>query len=195
MTTMAIPRKGLAVVISGPSGCGKSTVCRRLVDLAGYRRSVSVTTRPPRPRERHGADYHFVTRDEFERMRRGGELLESSEHFGNLYGTPRGPVEEALTRGETVVLEIDVNGADQVAETMPSARRVFIMPPNRQELERRLRTRNTEDEDAVRLRLARTDLEMSRASSFDLVVVNDDLARVTSEVHQWVEAEARRADG
>jgi len=188
-------RNGLVVVISGPSGGGKSTICRRLCALAGHRYSVSATTRAPRPGERDGVEYFFVSRAQFARMRDQGELLEHSEHFGNLYGTPRRPVEEAVARGEVIVLEIDINGADQVAGAMPQARRVFVMAPDRAELERRLRGRGTEDENAIQNRLARADLEMARADSFDLQVVNDDPERATRQVADWIQAEVKRANG
>lgn len=187
--------RGLAVVISGPSGSGKSTLCGRLCQRPGYRFSVSATTRAPRQGERMGEDYHFVSRDEFAAMRDRGELLESSEHFGNHYGTPRRQVEEAVANGEIVILDIDVNGAEQVKERMPEARSVFVLPPSRQELESRLRSRGTEDEDALKRRLERADMEMSRAHRFGKRVVNDDLDRAADEMVRWIESEVKRSNG
>lgn len=191
------PRRngGIAVVVSGPSGSGKSTLCRRLLQRPGYRFSVSATTRPPRQGERMGEDYLFVTRDEFTAMRDRGELLESSEHFGNEYGTPRSQVEQAVAEGLVVILDIDVNGAEQVKERMPEARSVFVLPPSREELESRLRSRGTEDEEALKRRLERADMEMSRAPRFDKRVVNDDLDRAADEMVRWIESEVNRSNG
>jgi len=187
--------EGGVVVISGPSGGGKSTICRLLCRRPGYRYSVSVTTRAPRPKEKDGVDYDFVTPEKFARMRDENELLEHSRHFDNLYGTPRRPVDEAVAQGKIVVLEIDINGADQVKRTMPEARRVFVLPPNCEELERRLRNRGTEDEAAIQKRLARADREMARAGEFDMTVVNDHAERAAGEVARWIESEVNRANG
>ncbi|HRU06836.1 MAG TPA: guanylate kinase [Candidatus Brocadiia bacterium] len=186
---------GLAVVVAGPSGSGKSTLCKRLCQRPGYRFSVSATTRPPRAGERDGVEYHFVTRQRFDEMRDRGELLEWSEHFDNAYGTPRRPVEEAIAAGEIVILDIDVNGADQVRRAMPAAKRIFICPPSREVLEQRLRGRHTEDEAALQKRLARADMELSRAKDFDTQIVNGDLDRATEEMAHWIEAEVKRSHG
>lgn len=186
---------GIAVVVSGPSGSGKSTLCRRLLQRPGYRFSVSATTRPPRQGERTGDDYHFVSHDEFSAMLERGDLLESSEHFGNRYGTPRRQVEEGVAQGQVVILDIDVNGAEQVKERMPEARSVFVLPPSREELESRLRSRGTEDEEALKRRLERADMEMSRAPRFDKRVVNDDLDRAAEEMVRWIETEVNRSNG
>ena len=182
-------------MVSGPSGGGKSTISRRLRDLPSYWFSVSATTRSPRAGEHPGVDYLFVTRDAFLEMRDRRELIEHSEHFGNMYGTPKGPVEAAVARGEIAILEIDINGADQVLQHMPDARRVFVMAPNAEELERRLRSRGTEDDASVRTRLARADMEIARAKDFDVTVINDDVERTTTEVQRWIEAEVRRSNG
>ncbi len=149
------PCGGLAVVLSGPSGAGKTTVCRELVAQYGYERSVSATTRAPRAGERDGVDYHFLTRERFLEGVRRGEFLEHSEHFDNLYGTPKGPVERALQQGRTIILEIDINGAQQVMERLPAQDRfcIFLTAPDAREQERRLRNRRTEGEAAVRTRL------------------------------------------
>lgn len=194
----ARPCRGLAVVVSGPSGSGKSTLCRMLRERHGCRFSVSVTTRPPRGGERDGEDYWFVSREDFLAMRERGELLEFSEHFGNFYGTPRGQVEEAVASGDTILLDIDVNGAEQVRRSLPQARFAFILPPSREVLEARLRARGTEDETALAGRLARAEMEMSQAGRFDAQVVNDRLERAAEELVRWIEAEAkapRRPEG
>jgi guanylate kinase len=163
-------------VLSGPSGVGKGSVVqvlrRRHPDVW---LSVSVTTRAPRPGERHGVEYSFIDQAEFDRMVRAGELLEHDAHMGASYGTPRRPVEEQLARGVPVLLEIDMNGARQVRASMPEAQLVFLAPPSFDELARRLVGRGTEDPAKVRMRLDRARIEMAAEDQFDVVVVNDDL--------------------
>ena len=185
----------MVVVVSGPSGCGKTTICRRICERPGYRFSVSVTTRPRRPNERDGVDYHFVAPATFQAMRERGELVEWSEHFGACYGTPRQAVNEATAAGDTVVLDIDVNGADQTRQAAPDAKRVFVAPPSREALEARLRSRGTENADALSDRLARADMEMARSGDFDLTVVNDHVDRAADEIMEWIESEAKRTNG
>jgi guanylate kinase len=170
-------------VIAGPSGVGKGTIVRRLVQrLPRLRVSVSATTRPPRPAERDGVDYRFVSDEEFSRLIADGELLEWAEVFGHRYGTPAAPVREALSRGEDVVLEIDVQGAFQVRERDPRAVLVLIEPPSMAELERRLRERGTEDEARLAERLATAERELAERAAFDHVVVNDDLERAVDRL-------------
>ena len=198
MTGAALPSRagngprGTLVIVSGPSGSGKTTLVRRLLERRpGYRLSVSATTRPRRSGEEDGRDYHFVAGDEFERMRAAGELLEWSEHFGNHYGTPRGPVDAALAAGEVVILEIDVNGARQVWEGVPEAYGIFVRPPSWEALEARLRGRKTEPEERLRERLARAQMEMDRSERFDHVVINDDVECAVAEMETVIESEAR----
>jgi guanylate kinase len=189
---------GLAVVLSGPSGAGKTTVCRRLIAQYGYERSISATTRPPRAREREGVDYHFMTRERFLEGVRRGEFLEHSEHFENLYGTPREPVERALRQGRTIILEIDINGARQVMERLPAQERfcIFLTAPDAREQERRLRSRRTEGEEAVRTRLQRADEELAQGLRYDARVENVAVERTVLEVHEYIQkAEARKNDG
>lgn len=190
---------GLLVVISGPSGSGKSTICGELIARTGWVLSTSATTRAPRPGEKDGREYFFIDRDEFRRRVAHGDMLEHSEHFGNLYGTPRAAVQEALDDGRTVVLEIDVNGAKQVSENAPEGIdpfRVFISPPSAEELERRLTGRDgTDDPAALAKRRERAAMEMGMRSMYDAEVVNDDLARAVDEVQTLIEQEARRRDG
>lgn len=189
---------GLVVVLSGPSGAGKTTVCRRLIAQYGYERSISATTRAPRAGERDGADYHFLTRERFLEGVRRGEFLEHSEHFDNLYGTPKEPVEQALRQGRTIILEIDINGAQQVMEHLPAQDRlcIFLTAPDAREQERRLRSRSTEDEAAVRARLDRAEKEIAQGLRYDARVENDAVERTVLEVHQHIQkAEARKDDG
>jgi len=171
-------------VISGPSGVGKGSVVRRLLerDPGGLWFSVSWTTRPPRPGERDGREYRFVSDQAFDELVASDALLEWAEVFGHRYGTPAEDVERARAAGRDVLLEIDVQGARQVKQRAPDAVLVFLVPPNREELERRLRTRGTEDERTLARRLAEAERELTEASWFDHVVVNDDLERAADEV-------------
>lgn len=164
-------------VISGPSAVGKGTVCARLRELhpEPYY-SVSMTTRPPRPGEVDGESYHFVDFDEFRRLIAAGELLEwAIVHGTNYYGTPRRPVLDAVADGRPVVLEIDLQGARQVKQNLPSARLVFLTPPSWDELVSRLRGRGTEDEETQRRRLETARLELEAQQEADFVVENVDI--------------------
>ena len=170
-------------VLSGPSGVGKGSV------VAAVRRrhphvwlSVSVTTRAPRPGERDGVEYFFVSQAEFDRRVEAGELLEHDAHMGASYGTPRAPVEERLAAGVPVLLEIDLHGARQVRAKMPDAQLVFLAPPTFEELARRLVGRGTEDPAKVRERLDRARIELAAEDEFDVVVINDDLERAADRL-------------
>ena len=173
----------LLVVLSGPSGVGKDAVLERMKRLgSSYHFAVTATTRPMREGEREGEPYHFVARAEFERMIANGELLEWAEVYGNLYGVPRAQVERALTEGRDVLVKVDVQGAKTIRSLIPDAVLVFLAPPGIDELARRLASRGTEAEDAMRRRLREAEAEMDAASLFDHVVVNrrgklDDAAR------------------
>jgi len=168
---------------------GKGTVVRRLLERRPeLYPSVSVTTRPPRPGEREGIDYRFVSDEEFDRLVAGGELLEWAHVVGHRSGTPALPVEEALAAGRDVVLEIDVQGARQVRQRVPEAVLIFLAPPSLEELERRLRSRGTEDEARLALRLATARAEMAQQPEFDHVVVNDRLDQATAQVDAIIQA-------
>jgi guanylate kinase len=181
-------RRGLVVVISGPSGVGKGAVHAGLHGhLEGLEDSVSATTRAARPGERDGAAYHFVDDATFDRMITSGALLEWAEYAGNRYGTPRAPLEDAVERGRTVLLEIEVQGALQVRARLPKALLIFLVPPTFAELERRLRDRGTEDEATVLARLEVARSEMGASGGFDHVVINDDLDRCTTEVARLID--------
>jgi guanylate kinase len=148
---------------------------------------VSVTTRPPRPGDRGAKAYRHVSREEFERLARSGALLEWAEVHGELYGTPRAELEAALAAGRDVALEIDVQGARQLAAALPGTVRVFVEPPSWEALEERLRARGTEDEERMRARLATARRELEAAGEFDRRVVNDDLERAVEEVDRILE--------
>jgi guanylate kinase len=178
-------------VVAGPSGVGKGTIVRRVLELVpDLQLSVSVTTRRPRAslRERDGVDYFFVTPEEFEGLVLEGGLLEWAELFGKRYGTPRAWVEQALGAGQDVVLEIDVQGARQIRDSKADAVLIFLDPPSIGELERRLRSRGSEDEEKLAERLAKADWEREQQGWFDHVVVNDDVERASSQVAAIIEA-------
>jgi guanylate kinase len=187
---------GLLVVIAGPSGVGKGTVHSRVRAALGEDAvfSVSLTTRPPRPSERDGVEYHFVTRPAFEDAIAAGELLEWTEYAGNLYGTPVGPVDEAVARGHVVVLDFEAEGAFNVKALRPSTTlTIALVPPSMEELERRLRARGTEDPEVLARRLAVIEEQLPLWDRFDRIIVNDDLDTCVAEVLQAIE-EVRHLD-
>jgi guanylate kinase len=176
-------------VLSGPSGVGKGTVVAAVRERYPHIWvSVSCTTRPPRPGERDGVEYFFVTRAEFEQRAAAGELLEWAEFAGNLYGTPREPVLAHLEQGTPALLEIELQGARQVRAAMPEAFLVFLAPPSWAELERRLSARGTEATQDIAARLERARVEMAAEAEFDAVVVNDEVGRAAAELVRLIEA-------
>jgi guanylate kinase len=176
-------REPLVLIVSGPSGSGKSTLVQKILELPGTMLAVSSTTRPPRKTESNGKWYNFISEAEFRIMIERGEFLEYAQVFGkNWYGTPRKALNEALEQKKDLVLEIDVQGALQVKEKMPGAVAIFVIPPSRQDLERRIRERGLDSEDEIRRRLDRARQEMLSYKSYDFAVVNDDLERAGLEV-------------
>lgn len=169
-------KKGLLVVLSGPSGVGKGTVLKEFINdpKLNLAYSVSMTTREQRPGEIDGVNYNFVTRDEFETAIKDGELLESAEFVGNYYGTPIKNVEKLRNEGKNVLLEIEVQGCTQVRAKCPDALTIFIVPPSMEELERRIRGRNTEPEEIVQQRLAKASRELELVGQYKYVVCNED---------------------
>ena len=186
--------KGKLLVISGPSGAGKSTVIGRLMeqreDLCF---SVSVTTRAPRPGEEDGRDYFFVSPQRFQELVEDGYLLEHAEYVGNYYGTPRGYVEQRQLEGKSVILDIEVQGASQIVRNCPDAVTVFILPPSGEELERRLRHRNTDTDEKIRERLLQAKRECAEAGKYGYIVINDDPDAAAREVNAILTAEKCKA--
>ncbi len=178
--------------MTGASGVGKGTIRGRLLEYHRMYYSVSMTTRPPRPGERQGADYYFVSREEFEQKIAQNGFLEYARYVDDYYGTPREPVEEALRSGQDVLLEIEVQGALQVKRAMPEAILVFIVPPSLSELRRRLLVRGTDSLEKIRKRLLRAEEELRLAPEFKYVVVNDQLDKAVSDFAAIIQAERLR---
>jgi len=189
-----IPRRGLLLVMSSPSGAGKTTLSRKLLAAdSNITMSVSVTTRPPRPGEVDGRDYHFISKDAFARQRDNGELLEWAEVFGNFYGTPRKPVEEALVKGRDVLFDIDWQGTQQLAQTMQDDLvRLFILPPSARELQDRLIKRAQDSSTVVAKRMAEASREISHWPEYDYVIVNDEIEESHRQVTAILTAERLR---
>jgi guanylate kinase len=187
----AIDRRGLMLVLSSPSGAGKTTLARRLLDDdRQLELSVSVTTRRQRPGEIEGRDYRFIERARFDGMVRDGELLEWAEVFGNCYGTPRAPVEAALSEGRDVLFDIDWQGTQQLREKADrDLVSIFVLPPSIPDLEQRLRTRAQDSDDEIHARMSKAADEMSHWAEYDYVVINTDIDRAYAEVRSILAAE------
>jgi guanylate kinase len=192
--TESIRRRGFLLVLSSPSGAGKTTITRRLIEEdATLSLSVSVTTRPPRPGERDGTDYRFIDQRRFDRMVGEGELLEHATVFGHHYGTPRTPIEAALAAGHDIVTDIDWQGTQQLAESVPhDLVRVFVLPPSLAALESRLRQRAQDSAAVVAGRMAKSAEEMSHWSEYDYVIVNREIEESVLLVQAIVIAERLR---
>lgn len=188
-------RRGLMFVLSSPSGAGKTTMSRALMaEDSGITMSVSATTRRPRPGEVDGVDYYFVSNDQFQSMVAENALLEWATVFGNRYGTPRAPVESALAGGRDVLFDIDWQGTQQLQQTDAASDlvRVFILPPHLDELERRLRNRNTDHPEVIAGRMARARDEISHWGEYDYILVNDDAETCLNEIRAILKAERLR---
>ena len=190
-----IKQKGLLIVMSGPSGVGKGTVCKEYLsqnDNIAF--SVSVTTRQPRPGETDGVDYFFRTEEEFINIRDNDGFLEHAYVHGKYYGTPRDAIEKRCAQGLDTLLDIDVQGALQVKKAMPDAVLIFLLPPSMQELEHRLRSRGTESEENVLIRLGNATKELSFAEDYDYLIVNDTVRDSVERLSAIITAEHCRAD-
>lgn len=193
LTNPALPRRrrGLLVVLSSPSGAGKSTISRMLLDADPHiTMSVSATTRPMRPGEVEGVDYHFVDEAEFQRMIADGEFAEWAPVFDHHYGSPQAPIKAALREGQDVIFDIDWQGTQQLHAAMgEDLVRVFILPPSMKELERRLHERGTDSDDVIVGRMQRAAAEISHWAEYDYVLINEDMDECLSEVRSILAAE------
>ncbi len=183
------------VVISGPSGVGKSTIVNRVLELAReFRRSMSLTSRKPRKGDRSGVQYYFVSREEFLKRRDSGELFEWAELYGDLYGTPAAFVEEQLGEGNGVLLEIDIQGGENVKKKRSDAVLIFLLPPSFEELERRLRSRKTDTGEEIERRLEIARKELNSHDMYDYLVVNDVIERCVEDVLSIIRSESLKRD-
>ncbi|MGI6071232.1 MAG: guanylate kinase [Blautia sp.] len=186
--------KGILVVVSGFSGAGKGTLMKALLDrYDNYALSVSATTRAPRPGEQDGREYFFKTKEEFEEMIRQGEFIEYARYVDNYYGTPKAYVEEKLSAGKDVILEIEIQGAHKVKEQIPEALLLFVTAPSASELKKRLEGRGTESKDVILSRLRRAGEEAQGMSDYDYILVNDDLEECLKTMHEIIQSEHWRA--
>lgn len=186
-----VGRRGLMLVLSSPSGAGKTTLSRALLESDGdITMSVSATTRPPRPGETHGRDYYFLSTEDFGIMRNKGEFLEHAKVFGNYYGTPREPVEEALAHGHDVLFDIDWQGTQQLEEAAhEDVVKVFILPPSAQDLEKRLNSRAQDPADIVAARMEKASDEISHYQEYDYILINEDVEKSLMELRSILMAE------
>jgi len=196
MARVEIPRRGLMLVLSSPSGAGKTTLSRRLLQRdANLEMSISVTTRPPRPGEVEGVDYYFIGPDDFGVMINRRELLEHAKVFGHYYGTPMGPVQEALSEGRDVLFDIDWQGTQQLAQNArDDLVSVFVLPPSTAVLAQRLHSRAQDSDEVVAGRMAQASEEISHWAEYDYIVVNDDIDACTDEIFAILNAERRRRE-
>ncbi|MDR2109451.1 MAG: guanylate kinase [Coriobacteriales bacterium] len=189
-------RSGTLFIISGPSGAGKGTlVSRVLASVEGLQLSISATTRPPRAGERDGREYYFFSEKHFDELVAQDGFLEWAEVHGNRYGTPRAQAEQLLARGADLILEIDVQGREQIVARWPEAVSIFVAPPSLDELERRLRHRGCEDEPAIQRRLGNARSEMEKAELYDHRVINDNLQRAADELEKIIRSYRPDAQG
>ncbi|MEP2283509.1 MAG: guanylate kinase [Nitratireductor sp.] len=194
MSGIDIKRRGLMLVLSSPSGAGKTTLSRRLLESDGnITMSVSATTRAARPGEVDGKDYYFLSTEDFGIMRNKGDLLESAKVFDNYYGTPRAPVEDALSEGRDVLFDIDWQGTQQLSESAKGDLvRVFVLPPSAQELERRLHSRAQDSKEVITRRMEKASDEISHYSEYEYIIVNDDPEKAFGELQSILQAERLR---
>jgi len=194
MASQAAKRRGLLIILSSPSGAGKTTLTRMLDWDGSMQFSVSATTRPPRDSEKEGREYFFKTHEQFNELVAAGEMLEHAEVFGNLYGSPRAPVEKAISQGRDVIFDIDWQGGQQIVNS--SLRHdvvsIFILPPSIAELERRLRGRGQDSEDVIKGRMQESMSEISHWGEYDYVVVNRELEDAADQLRTILKAERLR---
>lgn len=182
--------KGRAIIISGPSGSGKGTTVKALLETReNLKLSISATTRQPRPGEEDGVNYFYITREEFNKKIENGEMLEYAPYCDNLYGTPKNYIEQCINNGDDIILEIEVQGGAQVKTKMPDAISIFLIPPNRQSLEKRLRGRGTETEEVILERLAQSYEELKYADKYDYVVICGEMDKCVKDILDIIDSE------
>ncbi len=184
-------KKGKLVVISAPSGCGKGTIMKKLFEMDENNEfvlSVSMTTRSPRGKEKDGVEYFFVSREHFEELINDNQFIEYAQFNGNYYGTPKPFIEKCIGEGKTVFLEIEVQGAEKVRNSFPDSISIFILPPSLEELEKRLKGRQTDDPEVIESRLAIAPVELARQNEFNYRVVNDDVERASNEIYNIIKS-------
>ena len=193
---MKLNERGLLVVLSGPSGVGKGTVRKALFQMPeqNFVYSVSMTTRKKRPGEVDGVDYYFVSKEEFEKRIAEGKFLEYAEFVGNYYGTPLDKVEEQLSLGKEVILEIEVDGALQVRDKVKDAVLIFLVPPSKEALYQRLRSRGTETEQVIEERINKANREFKLAYKYDYIVVNDEVVNAADRIMAIIRAEHAKTE-
>ncbi|MGN0711092.1 MAG: guanylate kinase [Anaerovoracaceae bacterium] len=184
--------KGQLFVVSGPSGAGKGTICQRVIEETDVELSISMTTRNPRPKEKEGVNYYFVSKEEFLKKIEHDGFLEYAEVYGNYYGTPKENVMRKLNEGKDVILEIDIQGAMKVKEAYPDGVFIFILPPSMRELRKRITGRGSETEEAINMRLGETLKEVSYIDKYDYCVINGELDEAVARVKAIVVAEHSR---
>ncbi len=187
--TVENKKKGTLIILSGPSGSGKGTIVKELLKRRrdSVMLSVSATTRAPRPEDTEGVTYRFFSKEDFLRLVEEGGMLEYAQYCGNYYGTPKAPVEEAVSRGIDVILEIEVQGAYNVKKVCPEAHMIFVMPPSAATLKQRLSGRGTETEDTLKARLSAAVTEMDRADGYAYILINDSLTEAVDELEQVID--------
>ncbi|MBQ6142891.1 MAG: guanylate kinase [Clostridia bacterium] len=187
-------KKGCLIVFSGPSGAGKDTILNKIMgEKENLKLSVSHTTRPPREGEINGKSYYFVSRQEFIKMAENGEMLEYATYCGNYYGTSAVKVQDELEKGNDVILEIEVQGAEQVMKKVPEALSIFILPPSLSELKKRLKNRGADSDEVINRRVKEAEKEIALAHNYDYVIINDDIEKSAKKVLKIIELQEMKS--